>query len=820
MLSRLVGGALILAIMAGCDSGTDVDASPEKYAIEVIASPGVKVVLSPVRDRYSAGQLISYHLELEIGFENPYVDLDGAPAPISGTLEVTSDRRITATADAVLVPTDREASLALNLRALIEAADPVQAYQQLLVQLESAVEESGWEAALRAHNIASALAIDPVRDAEKYHEALVRIGDSLADAPGSHAGAAPVAQPQGANDGVDFRYVNGIWVSDKEASLALPVLQSHILNTSGYADRLAYPLKIEYNPSQKNADASLMAAWLCLNGLAIQYSVRIVSAARRVGDCVNLVPYVGHSTDLSEAALQIANLSLGGIPSVADYFASELADTLDSIVSRGQRVVLIAHSQGNLMAAEAFSILRSRKSAATECIGLVSIAPPQRVLPLASGSVSSLIIDDRNAVDVLLSVSRALTAGTSLFGVPGVANAISVEYNNAVSSSGFLTRFFLGAFSPFFVGTRLHGIVDSYIGSPGSARETIRAAVVEQVNRVKASCPLRPVAVASVEVSGPTELTVGGSAQLTAVARDGAGQVIPGVAFSWSSSKPTVVEVDSGGLAMAKGPGTSIIFAAAGGVMGSATITVPGPAGGSGNGGSIANGETREGSISPGGNVELWTFTASAGAYIAAGMGESTAGSDLFPYLRLVSPSGKLLDQDWSSGGAHVQGNAPETGTYTLIAASNDWGLSGAGDYRISLAVSGGGVVVSLGDQGGPLGNGATENAFLHAGELDVWTFTASAGAYIAAGMGESTAGSDLFPYLRLVSPSGKLLDQDWSSGGAHVQGNAPETGTYTLIAASNDWGLSGAGDYRISLAVSGGGGSAFIQQRRGWTAN
>ena len=65
----------------------------------------------------------------------------------------------------------------------------------------------------------------------------------------------------------------------------------------------------------------------------------------------------------------------------------------------------------------------------------------------------------------------------------------------------------------------------------------------------------------SFEVSGPGKdaIAIGESAQYRAVARDVAGNVVPGYRFTWTSSNPSVATIDSTGLAIGRSAGTTLI---------------------------------------------------------------------------------------------------------------------------------------------------------------------------------------------------------------------------------------------------------------------
>jgi len=93
-----------------------------------------------------------------------------------------------------------------------------------------------------------------------------------------------------------------------------------------------------------------------------------------------------------------------------------------------------------------------------------------------------------------------------------------------------------------------------------------------------AGCDQGPSApqVANIVVDGPAAgIAVGATATFSASARDASGGVIPGIPFVWSSSAPTVAEVDpSSGLVTARGTGAVTIRATAQGVTGSRQLQV------------------------------------------------------------------------------------------------------------------------------------------------------------------------------------------------------------------------------------------------------
>jgi len=97
---------------------------------------------------------------------------------------------------------------------------------------------------------------------------------------------------------------------------------------------------------------------------------------------------------------------------------------------------------------------------------------------------------------------------------------------------------------------------DSSVTSPGNTQDTARNA--------------RTVTVTPSALSG----TVGQTGQLTAVVKNGYGQVMTGAIVSWTSNDTAVVKVNASGVATGVGAGSATINASSAGARGTASITV------------------------------------------------------------------------------------------------------------------------------------------------------------------------------------------------------------------------------------------------------
>ena len=223
-------------------------------------------------------------------------------------------------------------------------------------------------------------------------------------------------------------------------------------------------------------------------------------------------------------------------------------------------------------------------------------------------------------------------------------------------------------------------------------------------------------------------------------------------------------------------------------------------------GGAMTNGANHLGHIHVG-DLDQWTFQANKDEYITLSAGEPPFGEvdpGFFPWIRLVGPTGVLLDSAFGARVAQVDINAPLTGTYTVIVGTADTFRQAEGNYKLTLAKFPGTVTVPDGDQGGPLLTGPITPGQILVGDLDQWTFQATQNDYIALSTGEPAFGEvdpGFFPWIRLVGPTGVVLDSSFGARVAQISINAPLTGKYTVIIGTADTFRQAEGNYELTLA-------------------
>lgn len=840
-----VFAAILWLTIAACSSdpstpGTVAPQPPPpatRHSLTVIASPGVTGGPTPGTSTHGKGTRITYSYSPAPGYKNLRVEIDGLVAAAAGQIDISVDRMIRITADTAIALVSQDSTLIRATRDLIlSPASGLEGYRVVERLARQVISSSGLAEGRRRLDAVMVEALDSLSETETVAASLVTLADSLARQATS---AAAGVRAQGTAEGqIEFRYVNGIWASPAEATTTRTSYVTPAVATAGFSDAQRYPVDDFYNSSWRHTPGNARAFFICLSvAAAMEATGQHTRAGLKVLRC--LVRY-GPLQDPLEAATQALNV-LMGFPSEAKPDAVRLASEVRTRLAAGSGVVLIGHSQGTLMIAEALAELRATATERDQaCLGVVAIAPPVKVPVLgAMQPVSDLLIEDTRVKDILLRVGRIINATG---GVRRTKNELSIAWESVLvpsSPSDWVVS-----------GIRLHSIEGSYLGMVTS-RDILVRAIKEQADSVAARCKPAPPSTGTIESGVQTMGTIrlgavdryvfpveAGDAISASIGRIDAREslwpwirlVLPSGALIGSALGPDAAHiVDDFGRSLTApvGGNYSLLVGSwdgsAGGFSGTGRYRlvlskVPGAqhlAAGD-EGGLVANGATVRGMIELG-DVDAWTIRASAGDAIFVSSGRVDTSSTLWPWVRLVGPNGATLGVSLGREAAQIADafgrpvTASLSGDYTVLVGSWDGsngGYAGTGAYRLSVGVVPGSLVVSTGDEGGDLQSAADNVGTITAGDLDYWTFRASQGEAMVVSGGRLDSTSTLWPWLRLLGPNGELLGSAFGRDAGQVTGPfgqpipAPRTGTYTVVVGSWDGsngGYGGAGRYRVS---------------------
>src|SRR5439155_9677995 len=112
----------------------------------------------------------------------------------------------------------------------------------------------------------------------------------------------------------------------------------------------------------------------------------------------------------------------------------------------------------------------------------------------------------------------------------------------------------------------------------------------------------------------------------------------------------------------------------------------------------------------------------------------------------------------------------------------------GTGNYKLTLARAHGACSVSSSEEGWSTTNGWQHSGSLAGGDLDVWSFAASAGDNLVLRMGAA----NFNPSVRLYAPNGTLVGSAGSEIGRAACGDSVVTatngGTFNVVSSSFTW--------------------------------
>ena len=212
--------------------------------------------------------------------------------------------------------------------------------------------------------------------------------------------------------------------------------------------------------------------------------------------------------------------------------------------------------------------------------------------------------------------------------------------------------------------------------------------------------------------------------------------------------------------------------------------------------GSLINGSSVNGDITLG-DLDTWTFEATEGELLNIQLVDLDDGG-FFPLMALYAPDGSRVGHVSNYTVANFYNtSASQTGTYTLMVQDGTSRREQVGNYEIHFAKSLGA------NEHGSLINGGSVSGDITLGDLDTWTFSASAGERLHIQLSDVDR-NNYFPWMVLYSPEGERLSQSGNYSVASIRNLlATQTGTYTLLVQDGTSRRDQTADYEIYFAKS-----------------
>lgn len=487
--------SVCVASFARCKDSNSVPQAV--YTLTIQFTSGVSGTPSAGVHNYPSGTHVPYAFVPRPGNENVAVSLDGVPKPSIGSLTMDSNVTLMVTADSIVVVASVDRPMVVDFEKLLTDPSPMPAFRMLQAELAQVLAgtwttdpNTGRNEAEERVRAALVAAYDPVEDAAALRRVLREIRDSLSRRP---AGSAHANRPSFGGEltehstpttasSISFLYVNGIWTARELAVTTREKFLEPIITAAGFSNRQDFPVYEVYNKTAAETNAS-EEIWICLNLKADLILLGRISSGSNLSECFTRIASALWLGDLAESVQQLVNRTFSALPQEARNDAVRLADRIVEELAKNGRVIVVAHSQGNLMLTEALQFVSVfRPQTDLGCVGVVAIAPPASVLH-ARYPPRQMIIRGTRTADILAQFLP------STLGVPTVTNDLSDAYDLALAGAPLI---------PLWKdkirtvqGLKLHEINASYLGELRTKNGVI-AAVASQASTVLANCAPAP----------------------------------------------------------------------------------------------------------------------------------------------------------------------------------------------------------------------------------------------------------------------------------------------------------------------------------------
>lgn len=524
---------------------------------------------------YRKGAVQQYEFRADSGYQGVDAMLDSLDVPAAATLSPQAVGLLAASASRILaLPTDAEA-LGQRYRDLLSATDRASAYRAVRTQARALARRVGAEEARRLGAIAFHRSLS-IEEADSVQIIIAQLPDSVLATPDSSGaqlrrsslrGSRMRGMTSGTRSTVVL-YINGIDTYDFENELSTGRIREHGASVGGLESAVFEGF---YN---RTAAVQPRTQRLCRLARSRIVALRLEgpSALRKSG----VVTFCNKVDDVIESGIQLANIVSGYHLQVQED-ARFFADAIERHLDAGKKVVVVAHSQGNLMTMEALNTIftrrPNRKEQTADCLAVVSVASPSAATQVStSGGTSSafqrVMIKGGAVKDVILRVPGNSDAGA-------FPNGLATFYDQELQRHWW-TRWG-GAYRAVTIlkyDAALHALDDSYLKYP-ETRTVIQQALGAETTTAEAAC--RGPAVRIDPDPDALVAPLGSTTPLAPRVVDAYGKALSGYTFTFTSSDASVAAVDSAtGVVTASSLGSAVVTISASGSGGAVpAVQVP-----------------------------------------------------------------------------------------------------------------------------------------------------------------------------------------------------------------------------------------------------
>jgi hypothetical protein len=538
---------------------------PILYTLSTVRFPGVSGSPNAGEHSYAPGAIVNYNFTAAAGYNNVGVLIDGIVAPASGSITMSTSHILIASADSVVTVSSGDQALVQSARAVLTSSNPVNAYQSYLEDLRDAFESVDASATAERLSAIEFLAENPLADTADMRRVDQALAGRIFTVDSSHVSDSTA-------EATTILYVNGIFnFSDGAARNTSQQLKS-VLTEDTIFRLPSIGISHYYNPwflaeaTEVQQNRARCAAMVERRKRFIGYVSQVILYAH----CYYaVIPNPISDIDFFEAMNEWRG-RINGV-GVTNPHGEFLADKLDSLRTAGRHVILVPHSQGNLLAQHAIDRLRVTynysEGTDTVCVGAVSLAAPTDLnWNLPQERLRQFVL----AGDLVADVAGNHTPRSENYITAAAEDTLAqidawlslVPANQPIALLAAQTY---RDSRSLWLGYTIHKSTSYLV--PASTAESIR----EAVKTVYKDCSAQTIHVSS---NGPTYAPVGETRTLSVSIYNGNFEPLLNRKTTYSSSDPAVVSVDTTGTLQTNAIGTAIIKARSGAATGQLTFTV------------------------------------------------------------------------------------------------------------------------------------------------------------------------------------------------------------------------------------------------------
>ena len=350
---------MFFLLLGSCSPSSNNSTECDGAVLTVAFTDGVASNLTEGPSEYECSEMVSYDFSIQQGYKDLQVYFDYEPVESSGSIQVEQAHLLSAVATRIPVIRQQTQPIKETIDRLMTSSEPVKEYQSLIDQAFELYEANPDSARQWLNDVTQ------IVNANYSDEDFLRIDEELSgemfflnNIASSNASMIDAeANPSTRLTNVVF--INGIWNTRDNAQMSSIELQ-RVTREAGLEN---YINSFIYNPTSKRSSDEAVECVLKVSfehfllAPISSWGTKILNECTRVGD-------------LTESFKAMINHP------IPPETSRKIAEQLFNWISEGGQIIVVAHSQGNLMIRDALESNDVLSEEMKKRISVISLAAP------------------------------------------------------------------------------------------------------------------------------------------------------------------------------------------------------------------------------------------------------------------------------------------------------------------------------------------------------------------------------------------------------------------------------------------------------------